>query len=254
MSGFEQIEFGLSGAIATIILNRPDKLNAWTPLMEREVAEAVSQAVIAPDVRAILLTGAGRGFCAGADLAGARDPTSPRPGPDRFHYLWNCPKLMVAAVNGPAAGVGLSVALHCDVRFLADSASVTTAFARRGLIAEHGSAWLLPRIIGLQAASDLLFSGRKVAADEAAQLGLGRLLPTDGFLARTQALAAELVAESSPRSLRVMKAQIRAGVSQTYEEAAAMAHHEQQLSLQSADFREGIAAFQERRTANFTGQ
>jgi enoyl-CoA hydratase/carnithine racemase len=252
MSAFEQIGFEVSGLVAVVTLNRPDKLNAWTPLMEREVAAAVGEAVVMPDVRAILLTGAGRGFCAGADLTGTHDPDAPRPGPERFRWLWDAPKVVVAAINGPAAGVGLSIALHCDIRFLADDASVTTAFARRGLIAEHASAWLLPRIVGPQAAADLLFSGRKIEAAEAERLGLGRRLSGDDFLAQAQAQTAELVAHSSPRSLRVIKAQQRAGFAQTYAEASAMAHEEQALSVQSADFREGVAAFRERRPAIFT--
>lgn len=253
MSAFEQIGYEVVGQVATITFNRPEKLNAWTPVMEREAPAAVAEALQAPEVRVIVLTGAGRGFCSGADLTGPRDPNAPRPGPDRFRYLWEATKPLVAAINGPAAGVGLSIALHCDIRYLAPSAAITTAFARRGLIAEHGSAWLLPRIVGLQAAADLLFSGRKVEAEEAERLGMGRLLSGGDFLTEAKALAAELVAHSSPRSLCVMKAQIRAGLTQNYEQATATAHREQQLSTQSADFREGVAAFRERRPANFTG-
>jgi enoyl-CoA hydratase/carnithine racemase len=222
------------------------------------VTQALVEAGQATSVRAVVITGAGRGFCSGADLSGGPGaqaaPARGRPGPDRFDFLWNCDKPLVAAVNGPAAGVGLSIALHCDLRYIAEGASVTTAFARRGLIAEHGSAWLLPRLIGLQDATDLLISARKVAADEASRMGLARLLPADGFLAAVQRLTADLVGESSPRSMRVIRRQLRAGLMQSYAEAQVQAHTEQLASLQSADFREGVAAFRERRAAAFTGE
>jgi enoyl-CoA hydratase/carnithine racemase len=255
---YEQVLVDVDGPIATIVLNRPERLNAWTPVMESEVTQALVEAGQATSVRAVVITGAGRGFCSGADLSGGPGaqaaPARGRPGPDRFDFLWNCDKPLVAAVNGPAAGVGLSIALHCDLRYIAEGASVTTAFARRGLIAEHGSAWLLPRLIGLQDATDLLISARKVAADEASRMGLARLLPADGFLAAVQRLTADLVGESSPRSMRVIRRQLRAGLMQSYAEAQVQAHTEQLASLQSADFREGVAAFRERRAAAFTGE
>lgn len=253
MSQFSEISFTVDGPVATIIFDRPDKLNAWTPRMEQEVAEAVRLADT-PDVRAIILTGAGRGFCAGADLTSPRDPDAPPPGPDRFRFLWDSPKILVAAVNGPAAGVGLSLSLYCDLRYVADNAVITTAFAQRGLIAEHGSAWLLPRIIGLQNAADLLFSGRKVPAGEAAAMGYARLLPADGFLAAVQRKVAGLLESSSPRSLRVMRKQLQDAMVQDFDAACVDAHREQQLSLASDDFREGVAAFRDRRPARFTGQ
>src|SRR3984893_16900914 len=189
MPSYQQILFQSDGLVATITLNRPDRLNAWTPVMEAEVASAISSSEESTSIRAIVITGSGRGFCSGADLIRIDAPAPALPGPDRFQFLWNCKKLLVAAINGPAAGVGLSVALHCDLRYIAEDASVTTAFARRGLIAEHGSAWLLPRLIGLQNATDWLVSARKVGAAEVAQMGLARVLPSEGFLTRGEALA-----------------------------------------------------------------
>lgn len=225
--------------------------------MEGEVADAVRQAEADRNVRAIVLTGAGRGFCAGADLSGSnRPPGAPaplRPGADRFHFMWECAKPLIAAINGPAMGVGLSVALHCDLRFIAETASIATSYARRGLIAEHGSAWLLPRIVGMHAAADLLLSGRKIEADEAVRMGLAEPLPAEGFLQEVQARAAALVAESSPRSMRVIRRQIQAGFSQDYAAAQVLALEEQLESFKSEDFKEGVAAFREKRTANFTG-
>lgn len=257
MPVYEQIIFDPTGPVATVTLNRPDKLNAWTPVMEAEVADAVSVAEADPEVRAIVFTGAGRGFCAGADLTGPRPaegaPPPRRPGPDRFDFLWNAAKPLVAAINGPAAGVGLSLALYCDLRYIAEGASVATAFAKRGLIAEHGSAWLLPRLVGLQNASDLLLSARKVDAVEAAAMGLARLLPADGFLDRVRSVTADLLGQSSPRALQVVKQQLHAGLHQDYAAAQALAHQEQLKSLESADYREGVAAFREKRPAKFTG-
>jgi enoyl-CoA hydratase/carnithine racemase len=257
MTSYQQILYDTSGPVATITFNRPEKLNAWTPVMEAEVAQAIQAAEADADIRVVVLTGAGRGFCSGADLtAPPANPDAPRvrPGPDRFEFLWNAGKPLVAALNGPAAGVGLSIALHCDFRYMAQSASLTTAFALRGLIAEHGSAWLLPRLIGVQNAADLFYSGRKVACAEAAQMGLVRALPDEGFLEQVISLATALVQASSPRSLRVMRRQIHAGLDQTFAEGLVLAHREQEESLHSADFKEGITAFRERRPSLFTGR
>jgi enoyl-CoA hydratase/carnithine racemase len=256
MSSYQQILYATTGPIATVTLNRPEKLNAWTPVMEAEVAQAIEAAGTDPDIRAVVLTGAGRGFCSGADLTTPASDPAPkaRPGPNRFAFLRDAGKPLVAAINGPAAGVGLSVALYCDLRYMAESASLTTAFARRGLIAEHGSAWLLPRLVGVQNAADLLYSGRKVSCAEAARMGLVRPLPDQGFLEQVAACATALVEASSPRSLQIMRRQIQAGLDQSFDAALVLAHDEQQESLRSADFREGVAAFRERRPSLFTGR
>lgn len=258
MSSYQQIFFESDGPIATITFDRPDRLNAWTPVMEAEVTNAILAAEESKSIQAIVITGSGRGFCSGADLIRiGEQPAAPAPalsGPHRFEFLWNCKKLLIAAINGPAAGVGLSVALHCDLRYMAEDATVTTAFARRGLIAEHGSAWLLPRLIGFQNATDLLVSARKIDAVEAARMGLARILPAEDFLRQVKTLAAELVKDSSPRSVHIICQQLRAGLSQDYAAAQALAHAEQVESFRSADFREGVSAFREHRPAVFTGK
>jgi enoyl-CoA hydratase/carnithine racemase len=163
------------------------------------------------------------------------------------------PKPIIAGINGAVAGVGLCFALFCDIRFIAADAKVTTAFARRGLIAEYGSAWMLPRLIGPMNAIDLLFTARILLGEEAAQLGLARLLPSEGFHQAVRNYAAALAEQSSPRSLRIIKEQIWAGLSQSLAEASLLSDAEMLESLKSADFREGVRHFVEQRKPTFTG-
>ncbi|MFO1161588.1 MAG: enoyl-CoA hydratase [Reyranellaceae bacterium] len=261
-------------SICTLTLNRPERLNAWTGQMHDELKDAMYRAGADPEVRAIILTGAGRGFCAGADMgnlqaigAGANPgrATKTQPGLPGgstlaefrmpYSYFPSIPKFIIAAINGPAAGLGFIISLYADLRFAAESAVFTTSFAQRGLIAEHGVSWLLPRLVGLSTALDLLCSARKIRAPEALSLGLvNRVIADDKLMAETRAYARLLADTVSPRSVAVMKRQIWESEFQTLAEATTQANHEMELSFHTADFKEGVAHFVEKRAARFTGR
>ncbi len=259
-----EMTYTVADRVATITLDRPRRMNAWTPTMERELREAFAAATGDEGVRAIVLTGAGRAFCAGADierLGAARDggpaiapaPTGTGDFDRRHSWLLAVDKPVLAAINGATAGVGLCLALHCDLRYMAAGARLSTAFARRGLIAEHGSAWLLPRLIGPMNAADLLLSGRTLDAHEAAAMGLVRELPAEGFLDAVRARAIELAALSSPRSMAIIKRQLRAQYTETLGAAIAFADAQTASCFATEDFREGVASLVERRPPSFTG-
>ncbi|MEQ1753445.1 MAG: enoyl-CoA hydratase [Micropepsaceae bacterium] len=282
MSTYEDILFSVEDGIALITLNRPDRLNAWTAAMQASVKRAMVDASRDDRVRAIVVTGAGRGFCAGADMAGLQQiqpgkwnerslakadesvQVDPRPdlGPDvsreyagRFGYIMSIRKPVIAAINGACAGIGLVFTLYCDMRFAASSAVFTTSFAQRGLIAEHGISWLLPRIVGTSSALDLLFSARKVKADEAERLGLvNRTFAADTFMDEVRAYAKHLVQNVSPRATAIMKAQVWKSLFQDLNEAIRIGDEEMQKSFGTEDFKEGVAHFVEKRPAKFTGR
>jgi enoyl-CoA hydratase/carnithine racemase len=205
---------------------------------------------------------------AGAGSLARSGPSSVRPEPPAspessarldfrgpYAYFPTVPKPVIAALNGATAGLGLVIALYCDVRFASDSAVFTTAFARRGLIAEHGVSWMLPRLIGVQNALDLLLSGRKIAAAEAQRMGLvSQVFPEAELGPRVRAYARELADLASPRSMAVMKRQIWEAQFQTLAEATGVADEEMRRSFASADFKEGIAHFLEKRAPAFTGR
>jgi enoyl-CoA hydratase/carnithine racemase len=275
---YQQILYGVTERIATITLNRPGKLNAWTGQMGTEVRDAMTAADGDDGVRVIVLTGAGKGFCAGADMsllaevAGGRlaegaaqalrheaaSQASDRVPPDfqgTYSYFPSLRKPVIGAINGHAVGLGLVIALYCDLRFGSTEAKFSTAFARRGLIAEYGVAWMLPRLIGLANALDLLFSARTVGAEEALRLGLvNRVFPADSFAQDVRAYARALATEVSPRSMAAMKQQVYRALFQTLAEATVSAEQAMLESLASEDFKEGVAHFQEKRAPNFTGR
>jgi enoyl-CoA hydratase/carnithine racemase len=273
--GYEQILYEVEDRVATITLNRPDKLNAWTSVMGREVRQAMEDAGADEGVRTVVLTGAGRGFCAGADMGllsgisagqasdAGRDVGRPAPSPAAaggefggpYAYFPTIPKPIIAALNGATAGLGMVVALYCDLRYAAETAIFTTAFSRRGLIAEHGISWTLPRLVGLPAALDLLLSSRKVSAAEAARLGLvNHVLPDAELRAGVRAYARELADLVSPRSMRVIKRQLWEAQFQGLAEATALANEEMVQSFGCEDFKEGVAHFLEKRPPRFAGR
>ncbi len=274
---FEEILYEVSDHVAIVTLSRPDKLNAWTAVMEREVRSAMHAASDDHNVRVIVLTGAGRGFCAGADMSllsgiaqgglGAHDHALRNSAHEaeathirtdfqkKYSYFPSIQKPVIAAINGPAVGLGFILTLYCDLRFASESAKLGTAFARRGLIAEYGIGWMLPRLIGPANALDLLLSARIIDAAEAHRMGLvNRVFPAGGFLAGVLAYAHELAHQVSPRSMGVIKTQVYNGLFQTLGEAFEASEHEMMLSLQSDDFREGVAHFLEKRAPVFTGK
>lgn len=265
--------------VMLITLNRPDKLNALTPGMIRELFEAVGQGAAHPEVRAIVLTGAGRGFCAGLDLkiisrqeegdANVRVPDGlPEPqfgdsvGPavgrkasSRFGYFLSTRKPIIAAVNGPAIGFGLAVALHCDVRFASESASFNTTFARLNVPAEQGVGWLLPRLVGPAVAADLLFAPRKISSQEAQQMGLvNRVYPDADLLSCAMDYARNLATNSGPRALAVMKAQIWGYEGVSYDEALADTDREIAINTSMRDFQEAVSSYIRDETPKFVGQ
>lgn len=272
------VTYEVADGVAVVTLNRPDRLNAWTSRMEQEYRWAVDQADDDPDVRVIVVTGAGRGFCAGADMealarleAGARygevlgreggdevPEVSPGSGvrPDFDHaYSWmlGLRKPIIAAVNGPVAGVGFVLMCHTDIRFAAAGAKITTSFARLGLPAEHGVTWMLARLVGAGRAADLLFSARVILAEEAAEFGLvNRVVPPERLLDETLAYARTMAAECSPSSLLTMKRQLWGDLLGSLDTAAGNGEKLLLEMLGADDFKEGYRAHREKRPPAFT--
>jgi enoyl-CoA hydratase/carnithine racemase len=276
---YEEILYDVSDGIATITLNRPDKLNAWTAIMEGEIREAMYAAEADDSVKVIILTGAGKGFCAGADMGGLSSTASSTTAPtleesralmkgdsgrrddiradfeEKYSYFPSIQKPIIGAINGACAGLGFVMSLYCDLRFAADNAKFTTAFSRRGLIAEHGVSWTLQRIVGLPNALDLTLSARVILADDALRMGLvNQVFPAESFRASVAAYAQEMATMVSPRSTRIIKEQLYNAQFQTLQEAILVANDEMFASLRCDDFKEGVAHFVEKRPPVFTGK
>ena len=276
MPTYPDILYDVKDRVATITLNRPDRLNAYTPQMANSLRLAMADAAKDTNVRAIVLTGAGRGFCAGADMqvltgviggnrteAEAKDDPAfaSKYGPSldkdfgdmkRFAYFMRVQKPVIAAINGPAAGIGLIMALYADMRFAGDAAVLTTSFAQRGLIAEHGISWLLPRLVGPAHALDLLLSARKITAAEAERIGLvNKVFPQESLSGNVMTYASLLADTVSPRSMAVMKAQVWKASFQTFGEALEVADAEMPPSFEWPDFKEGVSHFLEKRPPRF---
>lgn len=258
----DEILSEVSDPVATIRLNRPDKLNALTPAMLRALRAAVDDAAADPRVVGIVITGEGRGFCAGLDTSvlaatsarGSAARTSAPAGelPGLVSYLLRVPKPVIAAVNGPAAGGGFVLACLCDVRFASTQASFTTVFSKRGLVAEHGTSWILPRLLGAGRALELLFSSRKLDAAEALRIGLVEFVTEpDALVARAQDFVRELAANASPGSLRETKRLVYEHLGLGVEAALRDADAAQWRALDHPDALEGATSHLEKRAPRF---
>ncbi|HEX6351327.1 MAG TPA: enoyl-CoA hydratase [Candidatus Dormibacteraeota bacterium] len=257
MISTEPVLYGVAEGVATITLNRPDRLNAWTREMGEGWSSALEQAARDPEVRAVVVTGAGKGFCAGADISllesigggAAVVGEERRVLPTEAIEV---PKPVIAAVNGSCAGLGLVIALCCDLRFAASGAKFTSAFARRGLIAEYGSSWLLPRLVGTARALDILLSARVFLAEEALEMGLvNRVVPGDQVLGAATAYARDLAANCPPGSMAVIKRQVYGHASTDLQTAVRESIKLMEESLETEDFKEGVASYVEQRPPRF---
>ena len=238
--------------VAIITLNRPERLNAWTAELGTAYFDALDRAAADPEVRVIVVTGAGRGFCAGADMDLLQGIGSGAGGglpEERAHtHAMSIGKPVIAAINGACAGLGFVHAMACDIRFAASGAKFTTAFGRRGLIAEHGVSWTLPRLVGQSVALDLLLSGRVFVAEEAYELGVvNKVVAAESLLDETLAYARELATYVSPASMAVMKRQVYTHPQMSIDEALADTDVLMKASLKGSDFKEGVASFVEKR-------
>jgi len=255
----EVVQMQIEDGVALLTLNRPDRLNAWTAEMEHAYFALLERCAHEQDVHVIVVTGAGRGFCAVADMQelqaiGDGTLTASDDALERRAQTFplTIPKPIIAAVNGACAGIGLVQALMCDIRFAAAGAKLTTAFARRGLVAEHGISWILPRLVGPANALDLLLSGRVVFSEEAHELGLvNRVLAPDRLLEATLDYAHELVVNCSPASMATIKRQVYADLQSALPDALAEADRLMLASFTAPDFVEGVTSFVERRDPRF---
>jgi enoyl-CoA hydratase/carnithine racemase len=250
--------------VAVLTFNRPERMNAWGAGMATAFYSCLDRTEADPAVRAVVVTGSGRAFCAGADMgdlstissttvdtAGDTD-VDKLVGERHPHFVTTLRKPIIAAINGACAGIGLTQALMCDVRFAAQGAKFTTSFARRGLIAEYGISWILPRVVGAGAALDLLLTGRVFYADEAAALGLVKeVVAPEELLPRAIAFAEDIAANCAPNSLAVIKQQVYADTRRDVFEASAAAEKLMHESMLRPDFIEGITSFFEKRPPHF---
>ncbi len=260
---YEQIQTDVSDSVLTITLNRPDRLNAWTTTMGRELRHALDLADADDDVRAIIFTGAGRGYCAGMDLAGGGETFDHRDrqgeGPSRDSggeltlRIFQCTKPVIAAINGPAVGIGATMTLPMDIRLASHDARIGFVFARRGIIPEACSSWFLPRVVGISRAMEWVSTGRVFSAQEGLEGGLLRAIyPAEELLAAARTLAREIAENTAPVSVALARQLMWRMLGA---EHPMLAHRADSRGMdargRSADAVEGITAFLEKRPASF---
>lgn len=267
-NSYETIRYQVANSVLTITLNRPDKLNAFNTVMQRELLDAISRADGDDEVRVILFTGAGRAFCAGADLSSGSDSFAKlerevenTDAPDRADAggkislaLYDCKKPTIAVINGPAVGVGVTMTLPMDIRLASDKAKFGFVFTRRGIVPEACSSWFLPRVVGISQAAEWVLSGRLFDAEEALQGRLvRRVLPAEQLLPAAQLLAGEIVQETSAVSVALARQMLWKTLGASHPQEA---HRIESLGMHymgaSADAREGVQSFLEKRPARFT--
>ena len=263
---FQEIRYEVADHVLTITLDRPDRLNAFTPTMQRELIEAFDRSDADDDVRAVIVTGAGRGFCAGADLAGggstfdwrerdAGDAGVPRDGGGQVVLrIFDSHKPVIAAINGPAVGVGITMTLPMDVRIAAAGAKIGFVFARRGIVPEACSSWFLPRVVGISQALEWVETGRVFSAEEALAGGLVRSVhPADDVLGAARAVASEIAEGSAPVSVALARRLMWTMLGAAHPMEAHRADSRAMFARgQSADAAEGVTSFLEKRPAQFT--
>ncbi|CAB4591409.1 unannotated protein [freshwater metagenome] len=245
--------------VGVITLNNPDRMNAWSAAMSKRFFERLAEFRSNPSVKVVVITGAGKGFCPGADMdalnqirANPAGGAGPATGAGRFSDLLSYPKPVIAAMNGAAAGVGFVLAVFCDLRFAASGIKLTTSFSRRGLIAEYGSSWALPRLIGSARALDLLLSGRVITADEAERMGLVNAVhPADELMDKVMAYADDMAVNCCPASWATMKRQVYGDWLRDADASTTDAIHLMNESVKQADFQEGVQSFLDKRPPVF---
>ena len=268
MPDYDEIRYDADDHIATITLHRPEQLNAFTPVMKREMLDALAVADGDDDVRAVIVTGAGRAFCAGADLSAGGDTFDykrrggtadepPRDGGGEVSLrVYEMRKPVIAAINGSAVGVGITMTLPMDIRVVADNAKLGFVFARRGVVPEAASSWFLPRIVGPSQAAEWLFTGRVFDPAEALAGGLVRSVhPAGDVVPAARQLAREIADNAAPVSVALARRLMWRGLAfaSPYDSHVADSRAMHQTG-QAADVREGIAAFLDKRAADFPGR
>ena len=270
---YEEIIYDVADGVAVITMNRPETLNALTDRTQAEIRHALDQSERTGDIVGTVLTGAGRGFCSGVDMnalgamseAGRRlgaahadlaaDPGNPDKDPNYeigATYFLGLRKPLIAAINGACAGLGFSYAVFCDLRFVDRTARFATAFSQRGLIAEHGTSWMLPRLIGPANALDILWTGRKFDGEEAGRIGLANRVSEPGECVNdARAYLREIADVAAPNSLMMMKRQIYRHLNAELRTAMEESNAWMDASLARGDFKEGVASFVERRAPKF---
>lgn len=277
---YQDITYKVADPVATITLNRPKYANAWTTTMSREVRHALAQAERDPLVVGIIITGAGRAFCSGADISSIQTLTtgkstsdiseetpqkvslqlSEKPGdplfPEGFREglasMTSIRKPIIAAINGPCVGMAMSISLFCDFRFLSEDGYIKSAFSERGLVAEVSASWMLTRLVGLDRCLDILYASNKISAPEALEMGLvTKVFPADTLITESENYIKSLAQRCAPKSIALMKRQVFADLHRSMAEGNKETNELMATSHTSADLKEGMKAFMKKRPPNF---